>query len=164
MENSQAPNQRWIIMPDAVRHVTVITQGDTKLAPVHQCNVGMYSVYSHTCLWKRTCMTKKATYCDKHVSSRKCIFCSAIFGIHAYITLMNWSQFCVTVGYDCYMMNRIRHNSLSPIHCLRAFHIYCSSLIYFPVATAIITTKYQKHYFYCLYFVTVTTTIILLCY
>ena len=25
--------------------------------------------------------------------------------------------------------------------------IYCSSLIYFPVAIAIITTKYQKHYF-----------------
>ena len=31
--------------------------GDTELAPVHQYNVGMYSVYSHTCLWKRTCMT-----------------------------------------------------------------------------------------------------------
>ena len=31
--------------------------GDTELAPVHQCNVGMYSVNSHTCLWKRTCMT-----------------------------------------------------------------------------------------------------------
>ena len=26
--------------------------------------------------------------------------------------------------------------------------IYCSSLIYFPVTIAIITTKYQKHYFY----------------
>ena len=26
--------------------------------------------------------------------------------------------------------------------------IYCSSLIYFSVAIAIITTKYQKHYFY----------------
>ena len=46
-----------------------------------------------------------------------------IFGIHAYITLMNWSQFCVTLGYDCYMMNRIRHNSPSPIQCLRVFHI-----------------------------------------
>ena len=29
--------------------------------------------------------------------------------------------------------------------------IYCSSLIYFPVAIAIITTKYQKHYFYYCY-------------
>ena len=38
-------------------HATVITQGDTELAPVHQCNVGMYSEYSHMCLWKRTCMT-----------------------------------------------------------------------------------------------------------
>ena len=47
----------WRIMPDAVHHVTVITQGDTELAPVHQCNVGMYSEYSHTCLWKITCMT-----------------------------------------------------------------------------------------------------------
>ena len=46
-----------------------------------------------------------------------------IFGIHAYITLMNWSQFCVTLCYDCYMMNNIRHNYPSLIHCLRAFHI-----------------------------------------
>ena len=29
--------------------------------------------------------------------------------------------------------------------------IYCSSLIYFPVAIATITTKYQKHYFYYCY-------------
>ena len=29
--------------------------------------------------------------------------------------------------------------------------IYCSSLIYFPVAIAIITIKYQKHYFYYYY-------------
>ena len=57
MENSQAPDQGWIIMPDAVHHVTVITQGDTELAPIHQYNVAMYSEYSHTCLWKRTCMT-----------------------------------------------------------------------------------------------------------
>ena len=48
------------------------------------------------------------------------------------------------------MMNRIRHNSPSPIHCLRAFHILFS-LIYFPVAIAIITTKYQKHCFYYRY-------------
>jgi len=27
------------------------------------------------------------------------------------------------LGYDCYMMNHIRHNYPSPIHCLRAFHI-----------------------------------------
>src|SRR3954470_9089020 len=46
-----------------------------------------------------------------------------IFGIHAYIKLMNWSYFCVTLCYDCYMMNRIRHNYPSPIQCLRAFHI-----------------------------------------
>ena len=44
------------------------------------------------------------------------------------------------------MMNRIRHNSLSPIHCLRAFHILFS-LIYFSIATVIITTKHQKYYF-----------------
>src|SRR3954466_13198933 len=46
-----------------------------------------------------------------------------IFGIHAYITLMNWSKFYVTLCYDCYMTNRIRHNSPSPIQCLRAFYI-----------------------------------------
>src|SRR3954469_14426694 len=46
-----------------------------------------------------------------------------IFGIHAYITLMNWSQFYVTLCYDCYMMNRIRHNYPSPVQCLRVFHI-----------------------------------------
>ena len=40
-----------------IHYGTVITQGDTELAPVHQCNVGMYSEYSHTCLWKRTSMT-----------------------------------------------------------------------------------------------------------
>ena len=46
-----------------------------------------------------------------------------MFGIHAYIISMNQSQFCVTLGYDCYMIDRIRHNSLSPIQCLRAFPI-----------------------------------------
>ena len=44
-------------MPDAIPHAIVITQGDIEIAPVHQCNVGMYSEYSHMCLWKRTCMT-----------------------------------------------------------------------------------------------------------
>ena len=44
------------------------------------------------------------------------------------------------------MMNRIRHNSPSPIHAYE-LSIYCSSLIYFSVAIAIIITKYQKHYF-----------------
>jgi len=44
------------------------------------------------------------------------------------------------------MMNHIRHNSLSPIHCLRV-SIYCSSLIYFSVAIVTITTKHQKYYF-----------------
>mgnify|MGYP005841545431 CR=1 FL=1 len=43
-------------MLDVIPHVIAITQGDTELAPVHQCNVGMYSVNSHTCLWKRSCM------------------------------------------------------------------------------------------------------------
>ena len=46
-----------------------------------------------------------------------------IFGIHTYITLMNWSQFCVTLCYSYYMRNCIRHNYPSLIHCLRAFHI-----------------------------------------
>ena len=39
-------------MPDAIPHATVIAQGDTELALVHQCNVGMYSEYSHTAYGK----------------------------------------------------------------------------------------------------------------
>jgi hypothetical protein len=46
-----------------------------------------------------------------------------ICGIHAYITLMNWSYLCVTLCYDCYMMNRIRYNYPSLIRCLRVLHI-----------------------------------------
>ena len=46
-----------------------------------------------------------------------------IFEIHAYITLMNWSYFCVTLCYNYCMRNRIRHNYPSLIQCLRAFHI-----------------------------------------
>ena len=34
-------------MSDAIPRVTVIIQGDAELALVHQCNVGMYSEYSH---------------------------------------------------------------------------------------------------------------------
>ena len=46
-----------------------------------------------------------------------------IYGIHAYITLMNWSQFYITLCYNYCMRNRIRHNYPSLIHCLQAFHI-----------------------------------------
>ena len=54
-----------------------------------------------------------------------------IFGIHAYITLMNWSQFCVTLCYSYYMRNHIRHNYPSLIQCLRAFHILCFAYLLF---------------------------------
>ena len=54
-----------------------------------------------------------------------------IFAIHAYITLMNWSQFCVTLCYSYYMRNRIRHNYPSLIQCLRAFHILCFAYLLF---------------------------------
>ena len=40
-----------------IPHAIVITLGDIELAQNHQRNVGMYSVNSHTCLRKRTCMT-----------------------------------------------------------------------------------------------------------
>ena len=43
-------------MSDAIPHVIALTEGDIELAPIHQCNVGMYSEYSHTCLWKITCI------------------------------------------------------------------------------------------------------------
>src|SRR4051812_32591186 len=41
------------------------------------------------------------------------------------------------------MMNRIRHNYPSPIRCYE-LSIYWFTLIYFPVVTVTITTKYQK--------------------
>ena len=40
-------------MSDAIPHATVITQGDTELAPVHHCNAGMYSEYSHNMLMEK---------------------------------------------------------------------------------------------------------------
>ena len=39
-----------IIVLDDIHRVAIITLGDTELASIHQYNVGMYSVYSHTCL------------------------------------------------------------------------------------------------------------------
>ena len=62
-----------------------------------------------------------------------------IYEIHAYITLMNWSYFCVTLCYDCDMMNRIRHNYPSLIRCLRVFHI----LVY---AYLLFRCYYYNHY------------------
>ena len=69
-----------------------------------------------------------------------------MFRIHAYIISMNWSQFCVTLGYDCYMMNRIRHNSPSPIQCLRAFHILFFAYLLFR-CHCYNHYKTQKYYF-----------------
>ena len=67
----------------------------------------------------------------------------------AYITLTNWSQFCVTLCYDCYMMNRIQHNSPSPIQCLRAFHILFFAYLLFR-CYCYNHYKTQKYYFcYC---------------
>ena len=31
-----------------------------------------------------------------------------IYGIHAYIISMNWSYYCITLGYNCLMMNIIQ--------------------------------------------------------
>ena len=50
------------------------------------------------------------------------------FSISTYDYIRNTCLYCIdelelVLGYDCYMINRIRHNSPSPIHCLRAFHI-----------------------------------------
>ena len=81
-----------------------------------------------------------------------------IFGIHAYIALMNWSQ-CVTLCYDCYMMNHIRHNSPSPIQCLRAFQIlvfaYTFQLLLLSslqntknITFATITFYHRYHYYH----------------
>src|SRR3954463_11821335 len=85
-----------------------------------------------------------------------------IFGMHAYITLMNWSQFCVTLCYDCYMMNRIRHNSPSPIQCLRAFYIlfftyllfrcYCYNYYKTPKILLVLPLPLLPYYFATKYF------------
>ena len=69
-----------------------------------------------------------------------------IYGIHAYIILMNWSQFCITLGYNCCMLNAIRHNYPSLIHCLRAFHILCFAYLLFR-CYCYNHYKTQKYYF-----------------
>ena len=72
-----------------------------------------------------------------------------IFGIHAYITLMHWSQFCVTLCYNCCMIDRTRHNYPSLIHCLRAFHILFFAYLLF-CCYCYNHYKTQKYYFcYC---------------
>ena len=79
-----------------------------------------------------------------------------IFGIHAYITLMNWSQFCVALCYNYCMMNAIRHNYPSPIQCLRAFHILFSAYLLFR-CYCYNHCKTQKYYFcycYCYFHIT----------
>ena len=48
--------------------------------------------------------------------------------------------------YDCYMMNRIRHNSPSPIQCLRAFHILFFAYLLFR-CYCYNHYKTQKYYF-----------------
>src|SRR3990170_5697057 len=53
-----------------------------------------------------------------------------IYGIHAYIILMNWSKFCVTLGYNCYMMNIIQHNYHHRSNAYELF-TYCSLLSYY---------------------------------
>ena len=69
-----------------------------------------------------------------------------IFGIHAYITLMNWSKFCVTLCYNCCMIDRVRHNYPSLIQCLRAFHILCFAYLHFH-CYCYNHYKTQKYYF-----------------
>ena len=54
-----------------------------------------------------------------------------IYGIHACITLMNWSLFYITLCYNYCMRNHIRHNYPSLIQCLRAFHILCFAYLLF---------------------------------
>ena len=82
-----------------------------------------------------------------------------IYGIHAYITLMNWSQFCVTLCYSYYMMNCIRHNYPSLIHCLRAFSHLVLRLFTFR-CYCYNYHKTQKHYF-CYHYLYYHTTLLL---
>ena len=52
----------------------------------------------------------------------------------------------MTLCYDCYMMNHIRHNSPSLIHCLRAFHILIFTYLLF-CCYCYNHYKIPKHYF-----------------
>ena len=49
-------------------------------------------------------MTKNATYCDKHVSSRKCIFCSDGWCVHIPCT-HNFPFVFVLCRYSCILVN-----------------------------------------------------------
>ena len=82
-----------------------------------------------------------------------------IFEIHAYIILMNWSQFCVTLCYSYYMRNRVRHNYPSFIQCLRAFHILCFAYLLF-CCYCYNHYKTQKYYF-CYRYLYYHTTLLL---
>ena len=82
-----------------------------------------------------------------------------IFGIQAYITLMNWSQFWVTLCYNYCMSNRIRHNYPSLIQCLRAFHILFLAYLLFR-CYSYNHYKTQKYYF-CYHYCCFHTTLLL---
>ena len=68
-----------------------------------------------------------------------------IFGIHAYITLMNWSQFCVTLCYNYYMRNRIRHNSPIPM----SFSHIVLCLVTLPLPLLQLLQNYYCYFCHC---------------
>ena len=84
-----------------------------------------------------------------------------IYGIHAYIILMNWSRCRVTPGYNCLMMNIIQQvtdpmpTNLSYI--VSAKLLLLSSLLHLLQITAITVTVTVAA-------ATIIKTIILLCY
>ncbi len=57
---------------------------------------------------------------------------------------------CIALGCDCYMMNRIRHNSPSPVQCLWAFHILFFAYSLFR-GYCYNHYKTQKYYFFYRY-------------
>ena len=66
--------------------------------------------------------------------------------LHWWIGASSISPYVITIAWGIASGIIIHHWSID-----YELFTYCSSLIYFSVAIAIITTKYQKHYFYYCY-------------
>ena len=78
-----------------------------------------------------------------------------IYGIHAYIISMNWSQCRIALGYNCHMMNiiqQVTNQFPTNLFILILLGYYCYHQCYNHYKTATVT------------FATVTITSILLCY
>ena len=74
------------------------------------------------------------------------LFTEYIPTLHWWIGASSMSPYVITIAWGITSNIIIHHWSIA-----YELSIYCSSLINFSIAIAIITTKYQKHYFYYCY-------------